>query len=231
MGMTRILVCLKKWKMEFNSISESLYFKTPCSDSTTQAKNDWCMDSKSVKVLVCILIDVFIKEFVSFMGRLCSVHCNATDNIFLFNICMLQIRNTRQDKYERRSRGKSVRCSQAGSCSATDGTCWAPIESWGDTLESGSPSNLHKTLKRVMIEGNIVESWGESPQVIQLISISLFFLPINVFMRKHIIEGEIFFLLYKDKKFIFDLIPNWLPAQCWAVNTTFSFRYRTKKQM
>ena len=104
--------------------------------------------------------------FLSWAGcAVCIANCNATDNFFLFNICMLQIRKTRQDKYERRSRGKSVRCSQAGSCSATDGTCWAPIESWGDTLESGSPSNLHKTLKRVMIEGNIVESWGDPTDI------------------------------------------------------------------
>ena len=102
--------------------------------------------------------------FLSWAG--CAVCIAMVPTIFfLFNICMLQIRKTRQDKYERRSRGKSVRCSQAGSCSATDGTCWAPIESWGDTLESGSPSNLHKDLKRVMIEGNIVESWGDPTDI------------------------------------------------------------------
>ena len=166
-------------------------------------------------MLVYILIDVFIKEFVSFMGRLCSVHCNATDNFFLFKICMLQIRKTRQDKYERRSRGKSVRCSQAGSCSATDGTCWAPIESWGDTLESGSPPNLHKALKRVMIEGNIVESWGDPTDIhLTVLADNQCF-----YQKKYYWRKIYFFLLYKDKKFIFDLIPNWLPAQCWALQS------------
>ena len=76
MGMTRILVCLKKWKMEFNSISESLYFKTPCSDSTTQAKNDWCMDSKSVNA--CIHFDWCIYQGICFFhGQAvqCALQC------------------------------------------------------------------------------------------------------------------------------------------------------------